>query len=43
MDTPRVRRYRDYLQLELTRLRVERAGLQAHVEELGRFLEEERP
>ncbi|MET0403744.1 MAG: TolC family protein [Cystobacter sp.] len=43
MEAPRVRRYRDYLQLELTRLRVERAGLQAHVEEIGRFLEEERP
>ena len=43
METAKVRRYRDYLVLELARLRAEQAWLRAHVEELGRFLGEERP
>ncbi len=43
METAKVRRYRDYLVLELARLRAEQAWLKAHVTELGRFLGEERP
>jgi len=43
METAKVRRYRDYLVLELARLRAEQAWLKAHVAELGRFLGEERP
>lgn len=39
LETLKVRHYRDYLRLELARLRAERAWLQAHVQELGRFLE----
>lgn len=39
LETHRVRHYRDYLRLELARLRAEHAWLQAHVQELGRFLE----
>lgn len=43
METAKVRRYRDYLVLELARLRSEQAWLKTHVAELGRFLGEERP
>ncbi|MCP3101718.1 hypothetical protein LZ198_22835 [Myxococcus sp. K15C18031901] len=40
MQTREVRRFRDYLLLELARLRAERAYLGAHVESLKRFLDE---
>ncbi|PTL76927.1 hypothetical protein [Vitiosangium sp. GDMCC 1.1324] len=43
METVKVRRYRDYLMLELARLRAEQAWLKAHVAEVGRFLGEEQP
>jgi hypothetical protein len=43
METAKVRRYRDYVLLELARLRAEQAWLKTHVAELGRFLGEERP
>jgi hypothetical protein len=39
LETQKVRHYRGYLRLELARLRAEHAWLQAHVQELGRFLE----
>ncbi|WP_434390507.1 hypothetical protein [Melittangium boletus] len=43
LETVRVRRYRDYLRLEWTRLRAEQAWLQARVEAVGHFLEREAP
>ncbi|XXF81081.1 hypothetical protein P2318_15355 [Myxococcaceae bacterium GXIMD 01537] len=43
METRQVRRFRDYLLLELTRLRAEQAYLQAHVEGLDAFLGGEQP
>ncbi|ATB33254.1 hypothetical protein [Melittangium boletus] len=43
LETVKVRRYRDYLRLELTRLRAEHAWLKAHVEEMNHFLEREGP
>jgi|SRR6218665_1191203 len=43
LETIKVRRYRDYLRLELTRLRAEHAWLKVHVEEMNRFLEREGP
>lgn len=43
METSKVRRYRCYLMLELTRLSAERAWLAAHVAEVGRFLDEGTP
>lgn len=43
LQTNQVRRYRDYLTLELARLRAEQAYLKAHVEGLDAFLGAERP
>ncbi|HSP77814.1 MAG TPA: hypothetical protein VLQ93_04760 [Myxococcaceae bacterium] len=43
LETTKVRRYRDYLMLELARLRAEQAWLKTHVTELARFLGEEHP
>ncbi len=43
METGKVRRYRDYLMLELARLRAEQAWLRTHVTELARFLGEQHP
>lgn len=43
LQTSQVRRYRDYLMLELARLRAEQAYLTAHVAGLDTFLGAERP
>jgi hypothetical protein len=42
LENRQARRYRDYLMMELARLRAEQAYLKAHVDALGTFLEAER-
>ncbi|HYH95271.1 hypothetical protein [Hyalangium sp.] len=43
LETGKVRRFHDYLTLELARLRAEQAWLRAHLESLGAFLGREAP
>jgi hypothetical protein len=43
LETVKVRRFHDYLVLELARLRAEQAWLRAHLESLGAFLGNEAP
>lgn len=43
LETVKIRRFHDYVTLELARLRAEQAWLRAHLETLGAFLDREAP